>query len=338
MRIILAGFGTVAQSLARILNEDHESFMQAHGFKPSVVAAIDSHGYCVNANGLNLNKLLQVKEKTGTVGDYPENGEKNPDGQEIITQTEAEALIETTPTNFRGAEPGMSNIKKALATGKHVVTSNKGPLALALPALLELAQHRKLRLRFSGTVGAGTPFLDFAKKCLPGERITGINGILNGTTNYVLTRMEEGMLSFDSALAEAQQKGYAESDPSNDVDGLDTAAKVVIIANWVLKRKIHLKDLHVKGIRSVSLDQVAKAKESGKRIKLMGRLEDTRASVQPEEVPVSDPVCVPGSLNALTYSTMHAGRVTLVGQGAGGEQTASALIRDLVDIRREYLL
>jgi len=312
--------------------------MQTYGFKPSVVAAIDSHGCCMDENGLNLSRLLQAKRETGTVAEYPDKGEKNLDSQEVISRTEAEALIETTPTNFRGAEPGMSNIKTGLASGKHVVTSNKGPLALALPALLELAQHRKLRLRFSGTVGAGTPFLDFAKKCLPGEKITGINGILNGTTNYILTRMEEETLSFDKALAEAQAKGYAESDPSNDVDGLDTAAKVVIIANWVLKRKIHLKDLHVKGIRSVSPDQVARARDSGKRIKLIGRLEDTKASVQPEEVPVSDPVCVPGSLNALTYSTMHAGRVTLVGQGAGGEQTASAVIRDLVDIRREYLL
>ncbi len=336
--MILAGFGTVGQSLARILNEDQERFVHTYGFKPSVVAVIDSHGYCLDENGLNLDSLLQIKQKHLTVGDYPEKGGKSLESQEVISRTEAEVLVETTPTNFRDGQPGMSNIRAALATKKHVVTSNKGPLALAMPALLELAEHRKLRVRFSGTVGAGTPFLDFAKKCLPGEKITGIRGILNGTTNYVLTRMEESTLSFDKALAEAQTKGYAEADPSNDVDGLDTAAKVVIIANWVLKRKVHLKDLQIKGIRSVSTDQVSKARSMGKKIKLVGRLEESKASVLPEEVPVGDPVCVPGSLNAVTYSTMHAGQVTLIGQGAGGEQTASAVIRDLVDIRTEYVL
>jgi homoserine dehydrogenase len=105
-----------------------------------------------------------------------------------------------------------------------------------MPALLELALHRNLRLCFSGTVGGGTPFLDFAAKCMPGERIAKIKGILNGTTNYILTRMEDASLTFQKALAEAQKKGYAEKDPTNDVDGFDTAAKIVIIANWILNK------------------------------------------------------------------------------------------------------
>jgi homoserine dehydrogenase len=245
--------------------------------------------------------------------------------------------VETTPTNFKDGEPGLSNIKAALANGKHVVTANKGPLALSMPALLELADHRGRQLRFSGTVGGGTPFLDFAAKCLPGERITGVRGILNGTTNYILTRMETDSLTFEKALAEAQKKGYAEKDPTNDVEGFDTAAKVVIIANWVLKKRYSLRDLDITGITRVTLQKLKQAKASGAKVKLVGRIEESSASVAPEQVPTDDPTCVPDTLNALTFTTEHAGDITLIGPGAGGERTASAIVRDLVSIRQEYV-
>jgi len=336
MRIILTGFGSVGQNLAKILRDDNERFVHSYGFKPSIVAVSDSRGYCIDENGLDLITLLKTKEGHGTVARYPGKGEKDAT-KSIINEVDAEVLVEATPTNFRDGEPGLSNIKTALASGKHVVTTNKGPMALAMPALLELAQHKHLRFRFSGTVGAGTPFLDLAKKCLPGDSITGIWGILNGTTNYILTRMEEGSVSLKKALSEAQTKGYAESDPSSDIEGLDTAAKVVIIANWVLKRRVSIKDLEIVGVDNVSPEWLRKARANGKKVKLIGRLDEYRASVKPEEIPFADPVCVPGILNALSYSTLHSGQVTLIGPGAGGEQTASAVIRDLVDIRGEYV-
>jgi len=337
MRIIITGFGAVGQNLAKILRDENERFVHSYGFKPSIVAVSDSRGYCIDENGLDLETLLKTKQKLGTVAKYPVKGDKGQGTGSIINEVEAEVLVETTPTNFHDGEPGLSNIKTALASGKHVVTTNKGPLALAMPALLELAQHKELRFRFSGTVGAGTPFLDLAEKCLPGDSITGIWGILNGTTNYILTRMEEGSVNFKKALSEAQARGYAESDPSSDIQGLDTAAKVVIIANWVLKQRVSIKDLEIIGVDNVSPEWLRKARTNGKKVKLIGRLNESQASVKPEEIPFADPVCVPGNLNALSYSTLHSGQVTLIGPGAGGEQTASAVIRDLVDIRGEYI-
>ncbi len=337
MRIVLAGFGTVGQALAGILHQDVDRFISSHGFEPRVTTIVDSHGSCTNKDGLDLALALKVKEKYGTVAKYPRKGEKGYDTAKIISESEAEVVVETTPTNFKDGEPGLSNIKTALVSGKHVVTANKGPLALAMPALLELANHRKLKLRFSGTVGGGTPFLDFAAKCMPGEKIVTVRGILNGTTNYILTRMEEASLSFLQALSEAQKRGYAEADPTNDVGGFDTAAKIVIIANWVLKRRMSLRDLEIEGIREVTARRLKLARASGARIKLLGRLQDSKASVRLEEVQLDDPVCIPGTLNALTFSTEHAGDVTLIGPGAGGEHTASAIIRDLVDIRNEFL-
>jgi homoserine dehydrogenase len=336
MRIILTGFGAVGQNLAKILRDESERFVHSYGFKPSIVAVSDSRGHCVDENGLDLDKLLKTKEEQTTVANYPGKGGKGPADRSLIDETEAEVLVEVTPSNFHDGEPGLSNIKTALASGKHVVTTNKGPLALAMPALLELAQHKNLRFRFSGTVGAGTPFLDFASKCLARDSITGVRGILNGTTNYILTRMEEGSVTLKKALSEAQAKGYAEADPTNDLEGLDTAAKVVIIANWILKKRVNLKDVKVTGVDKISPEWLRKAKKNNKKVKLIGNIDQSQASVRLEEVPFSDPVCVPGIMNALSYSTLHNGQVTLIGPGAGGEQTASAVIRDLIDIRGEY--
>ncbi len=338
MRIALVGFGNVGQALARILLNDAGRIVEAHGFEPSVTTIIDSHGSCSSDEGLDLDQALKVKKKYGTVAKYPGKGKRGSDTADKIASVEAEVLVETTPSNFENGEPGLSNIKTALTTGKHVVTANKGPLALAMPALLELAGHRGLRLRFSGTVGGGTPFLNFAAKCLPGEKIVMVKGILNGTTNYILTRMEDSSLSFQSALGEAKAKGYAEADPTSDLGGFDTAAKIVIIANWILKERISLRDMLIEGIEKVTQAQLRKARASGGRIKLVGRLQDSKGSVRPEEVSLNDPICVPGTLNALTFTTQHAGDVTLTGAGAGGEPTASAIIRDLVDVKNEFLI
>ena len=336
MRIVLIGFGTVGQSLARILTNDRDWLVKNYGFEPQVTAIADSRGSCRDDNGLKLDLVLKTKEKYGTVQKYPGNSERKTNTHQIISGTEAEVVIETTPSNFENGEPGLSNIKESLSARRHVVTANKGPLALAMPALLELANHTRMQLRFSATVGAGTPFLNFASKCLPGEKILGIRGILNGTTNYILTRMDDASLSFQQALAEAQEKGYAEKNPANDLKGLDTAAKIVIISNWVLKRRISINELEIIGIQNITPEKIRTAKKSGARIKLIGSLTGLQAIVKPEPVPAADPLCVPGNLNALSFSTEHIGDVTVIGRGAGGEETASAIIRDLVDIRNEY--
>ncbi len=338
MRIILAGFGTVGQALAKVLHQDGERIVHAYGFRPQLTTIIDSKGSCLDEGGLNIPLVLKTKEKYGTVAKYPGSGRRNDDSRRIISDSDAEVVVETTPTNFKDGEPGLSNIKTALSTRKHVVTANKGPLALAMPALLELSRHRNLQFRFSGTVGGGTPFLDFAARCMPGEKIAKIKGILNGTTNYILTRMENSSLTFQKALAEAQKKGYAEKDPTNDVEGFDTAAKIVIIANWILNKGFNLSDIDISGISKITPQKLQKARSLGSKVKLIGRIEDSSASVRPEEIRADDPTCVPDTLNALTFSTEHAGDITLIGPGAGGERTASAIVRDLVSIRKEYAL
>jgi homoserine dehydrogenase len=331
MRIILIGYGVVGQGLARILRHRHTENLRDYGFNPKIVAIVDRGGAAVDPKGLNLEETLEYKKK-GTVAAIPKVGHSKLTPLEIIESVEAEVVVEATPTNVKNAEPALSHIKSAFKTCKHVVTTNKGPLALEMPSLTELADHNNVYLRFSGTVGGGTPVLELAKKCLSGDKIVSIRGILNGTTNYILTEMTEKSISFQEALGRAQKLGYAETDPSMDIDGTDSACKIVIMANWIMNKKLTLADVKVKGIRDVKLEALKKAAEKGNTIKLVGSI-NTTAKVKPTEISRHNPLCVSGVLNAVTYVSEFAGEETIIGRGAGGMETASAVLRDLLDIR-----
>jgi len=333
MRIVLIGCGVVGQSFARILIRREAELVKNYGFHPRVVAMVDRGGAAINPKKLNLEKMLSSKVEKGTVAANREYGRLAMSALDVIESVEAEAMVEATPTNIKDGEPGLSHIKTAFKTGKHVVTTNKGPLALALPVLTELANYNKVYLKFSGTVGAGTPVLELAKKCLLGDRIVSIRGILNGTTNYILTEMDEKRITFQQALENAQKLGYAESDPSMDVDGIDAACKLVIMANWIMNKKVTLRDVGVQGIRNVTPQALEEAAKRNCTIKLMGSINDN-LKVKPTEISRHDPLSVGGVLNAVTFVSEFAGEETIIGRGAGGMETASAILRDLLDIKQ----
>jgi homoserine dehydrogenase len=248
----------------------------------------------------------------------------------------ADVLFEFTPTNLKTAQPGLGHIETAMNMGLNVVTTNKGPLALAMPALLELARYKDVEFMFSGTVGGGTPILQLAKECLAANRILAVEGVLNGTTNYILTKMHDGV-DFRDALTDAQRLGYAEADPSMDIGGFDTAAKLVILSNWAIGRKLSIRDVTVEGISEVTIQTIDKAKRSGGAVKLIGSASGGEASVKPQTVPSVSPLCVSGALNAVSLKTEFAGTVTLVGYGSGGTETAAAALRDLISIKQTLL-
>lgn len=331
MRIILCGFGAVGQSLVKLFNSRADDLYAKYGLKPRVVGVFDSGGSAFSQSGLDLVKLIQVKKRHGTVKKYP--GMKNSmSGLEMIKSLDADVIVEATASNYNDAEPGMTHITTAMKKGMHVVSVNKGPLAMAFPSLMELATYNQVMLRFSGTVGGGTPILNYAKNSLKGEQITSFAGILNGTTNYILTNMARGM-TFKDALGDAQKKGYVEADESLDLDGLDAAAKLVILANWVMGMKVTMPDIDCTGIRDVTTRDIKKATKNGFAIKLIASC-DRELIVAPKEVPVDDPLCVNGTLNAIAFTSEHSGTQTIIGKGAGGMETASSILRDLLDIRQ----
>ncbi len=333
MRIILVGYGVVGKSVTSILARRYSDKVKAYGFNPRIVAIADIDGAVINPRGLSPEKLEMIRQRGYPISADPDFGRPGISALDVIESVEAEVVVEVTPVNIKNAEPALSHITKAFKTGKHVVTTNKGPLALAMPALTELADYNNVCFRFSGTVGGGTPMLEFAKRCLAGDTILSIQGILNGTTNYILTEMAQNRLPFQEALMNAQKLGYAEKEPSMDVDGFDTACKVVILANWIMNKKITLRNVVRTGIRDVSLQALDEASKRGNTIKLIGTIDADRTTVEPMEIAKNNPLCVSGVLNAITFSTEFAKEQTLIGRGAGGPETAGAVLRDLLAIR-----
>ena len=332
MRIILCGFGVVGQSLTKLLESRTSDLYSKYGMKPRIVGVFDSKGSAYDNSGLNLKKIISVKKESGSVKGY-DKSQKIISGLEMIEKLDADVLIETTASNYNDAEPGMSHIISAMKKGLHVISVNKGPLALAFPSLMELATYNQVLLRFSGTVGGGTPILDYAKNSLRGERIISFQGILNGTTNYILTNMAHG-LSFNDALSDAKKKGYVEADESLDLDGLDAAAKLVILANWIMGLKVTMKDIEKIGIRELTSKDIEDATKKSCSVKLIASCND-KLEVCPIQIKNDDPLCVDGTLNAISFTSEHSGTQTIIGKGAGGMETASSILRDLLDIRKE---
>ncbi|MCS7103120.1 MAG: homoserine dehydrogenase [Candidatus Korarchaeum sp.] len=328
MRVALMGLGVVGKAFLHMLMEKAPEIRSKYGLNPTLVAVSDSSSSLYNEKGLDPRTVLEQKIRRGSLAGLAD--EVGLRGANLIKEVEAEVLIEATPSNFKNGEPGLSHIKAALNSGKHVITVNKGPLALEMPALIEMFRESGLKLLFSGTVGGGTPFVRFVRSCLVGERVLGIRGVLNGTTNYILTRMESGM-SFEEALVEAQKLGYAEADPSNDIDGWDSAAKLVILSNLAMESDATLRDVEVSGIRGVEIGEELLSK--GKTLRLIASADRSCLRVRTEAVERTDPLAVSGALNAVSFLAELSGRHTLVGKGAGGEETATAILRDLVELK-----
>jgi len=335
LRLVLAGLGVVGRSLVELIAARREELVRYYGLALRIVAVGDRSGVVAGRHGLNPENVLDAKRR-GRLKELGEAETRFSDMLEALDNVDADIFIDATPTNIKDGEPSYSMIRKATLRGMNIVTVNKGPLALAFPAIAELAERRGVMLRFSGTVGGGMPVLEFAKECARADEITQIEGILNGTTNYILTQMEDTGLSFAEALKQAQDKGYAERDPSLDVKGLDTACKLVILANAVLKLKTTLADVNITGIEEVTQEEVREAKREGKVIKLIGRASD-ELTVKPERIPANDTLNVKEAMNAVRFTTRYSGRHTITGRGAGGYETATAILRDVIAVKQRVI-
>ncbi|MEE9440740.1 MAG: homoserine dehydrogenase [Candidatus Thermoplasmatota archaeon] len=339
-KIAFIGFGTVGQGLTEILLEKKDMLGEKYDFHFKIVAISDiMKGAVYDEGGLDMEKILELVKEGKKLDEYP-TGVKEMDSMATIQETNADTVIEVTYTDIKTGEPALTHIKAALNAGKNVISTNKGPVVKQVMELLDLAASNNVHYGFEGVVLAGTPVLNLAKFTLAGNKITGFKGILNGTTNYILTRMEEGM-SYDDALKKAQELGYAEADPTGDVEGLDALGKVVILSNVVLGKNLSVNNVQRKGITGITGEDVKKAKAEGKRWKLIGSAEiqsdgSVKAKVSPEKLLLSDPLAsVCEAINALTYYTDELGPVTIVGPGAGRRETGFSLLIDLLEINRK---
>ncbi len=331
MRAFICGFGTIGQSVARVIKEKQDFFSKRYGETLTLMGALDSKTYVSDPKGLDADAIIKAKKETGKVGN-----KEYKDIKEALESVDFEILIEVTSTDIETGGAGLKNIKYALENGKDVVTANKGPLALKFKELTDLADKHDRYLLFEGTVGGAMPIINLNKYDLAGQKIKSIRGIFNGTCNYILTKMDDGQ-PFEQALKEAQQQGYAETDPTNDVEGYDSACKVVILANSIFGRNATLDDVEITGITSINSDAVALAQNNGMVIRLIGEVSPTKLEVAPRLIPRGHPLSLPGTLNTAEIITEYAGPITVSGVGAGGLETASAILSDIIDIMDERI-
>jgi homoserine dehydrogenase len=337
MRLILIGFGTVGQGLVEIFQQKAEQLAASYGFVPQIVAvATGTRGILHDPDGLSLDVLLQAMQAGGLqhYPDQPRLRREFSSAEQLIRTVDADVVVEVSPTNLQHAQPALTHFQAALETGKHIVTANKGPIALAYPQLRTQAQQNGLQLRFEGTVMAGTPVIATGMELLAGCQMLEARGIINGTTNYMLTSMEGGM-SYEAALKQAQDLGYAEADPTADVGGWDAAGKVLILMAALFGKTVSLQELSVEGITAITADDIRAAQAAGERYKLIATVSASGGSVRPVRLPLADPLAqVMNATNAITFRTDLMGDITVIGAGAGRQQTGFALLADLLAIQR----
>ena len=329
MRVFICGFGTVGQGFAEVLARRMEFLEERYGCPILVTGAMDSKTYVLDRNGLDPLDLVATKQRTGRVGE-----DEYTDSTKVLDQAAYDILVEVSPTDIKTGGAGLRNITHALENRKDVITVNKGPLALKFNELITLARRNKCKFRFEGSVGGAMPIINLCRENLRGEKIESIRGIFNGTCNFILSKMDKGQ-PFDQVLKEAQQMGYAETDPTNDIEGYDSACKVAILANSVFGRNVTFDDVKITGITGITEEAIALAASRNMVIRLIGEVSETKLEVGPRLVPRGHPLSISGTLNTAQIISDLAGPITVSGRGAGRTETASAILSDLISIMDE---
>jgi homoserine dehydrogenase len=325
IRIAILGFGSVGRGIARAILAKNLDIL--------VTGLADSRSGIIDPAGIDIEAALARKEEGAPCG--------SPDIRpiDVVTGADYDILVEVTPTNVENGGPALNHIRTALQRKKHVVTSNKGPIALAYPELRALAEENGVTLRYEATVCGAIPLIHAMQEGLAGNTISRLYGVFNGTCNYILTRMAAEGLTYAQALAEARELGYAEADPTYDVEGIDAAIKLVILANTVLDMQTTLDRVDRTGISLLTPEALHLAEEQDCTIRLIGEIVPAAGvlRVSPRIITKTHPLVVEGTLNAVTVETDLAGDLTFIGKGAGSIETASAVIGDILYIRDRYV-
>lgn len=327
-RLALVGFGNVGKEFVRLLRAKESRLSDDYGIEWKLTGLASRRiGWIANPGGLDTAALLG-----GTFPEAP--GSAAPKNvREWLEATDADILFEASSLNRRTGQPAIDHLKAALEVGAHAISANKGPIVHAYRELRDLARAKHRKFLFESTVMDGTPIFSMFPHSLPAVELRGFRGILNSTTNVVLTEMEKG-LTLDEAVRRAQEIGVAETDPSDDLDGWDAAVKVVALVIVLMDVPIKLDEVERVGIRAVSPEQVRTAHAAGMRYKLICRAERTadgvRASVRPEQLPMTDSLALlEGTTSALRFDTDVFG-LSIIEHKPGVIATAYGLLADFI--------
>ena len=334
VKLVYVGFGIVSQGLAEIILDNNSVLPLVNQEEIQTVGILDTMKGCkIDSNGIHMHDVLLNAKN----GDYSLLTESIIDIPKAIQEINADIIIEASFTDIKTGQPAISHIESALKSNKHVVTTNKGPFAVAYKQIFNLAALMKKNVAIEGTVMSGTPIINVLNNGLFGSDITAVSGIMNGTSNYILSKMELGM-TYNYALSQAQKLGYAEADPTSDVEGLDTLAKVMILANVVFDVQLIQEEIEVTGISDIILSDIKEASSKDERWKLIGSVwKDNKGkvhgSVSPKLISINDSLYgISDATNALKITSNILGDTTIVGEGAGKIETGFALYNDIISI------
>jgi homoserine dehydrogenase len=335
LRIALVGFGNVGRRFAELLRPAFARALREAGAEPRVTGiATANHGAAIDPKGLPIGRALRLVRAGRPLGAL-HVGAQIEDNRDFVRRVPADVLVEISTLDPRRGEPALSYVRAALGRGLHVVTANKGPVAVAGAELRSLAKRRRRLFMFEGAVMDGTPVFNMVERCLPGASILGFRGVLNATTTRILSRMEEGA-TMQEALAEAQAAGIAEADPSHDVDGWDAAVKACTLANALMNAGVTPEGVERRGIGQLSVEDVQAALSLAQRLRLVARArrqgDEVQVSVAPEGLLVDDVLASAGADGVLVLETDLMREIGIWQGAASVDQTAYALLSDLVAV------
>ena len=333
VRLGVVGFGIVGKGVCKVIRDKAEQYKKNYGIDVRIVCVADMLNSIYDKDGIDLTKLMDHNKERSPVINYPDSSKnKKWNGEVAVENMDADIVVEVTPTNIKDAQPGLNHIMKAFDRGMHVVTSNKGPLALYYEKVIKAKEESGKEFRYEATVGGTMPVINLAQEALKGNKIISVKGILNGTTNYILSNMAFEGKKFGDELKEAQENGYAEANPAQDIEGWDAACKATILSNALMGKSMTLQDVKVKGITGVTMEDVLAAKNKGNIIKLLVEVTEKGAKVEPTPVPLNSPLAVTGTLNVAVFETDLSKDITVMGRGAGQIETAAAIMSDVFAI------
>lgn len=335
MNIGLIGFGGVGQALIKLLVEKKNYIFEKYNLDIKVKYIINSDGGIYESNGIDLEEVLGFINKN--IKEHI-SWRDNLGIEEVIKNNDIDTLIELTSTNIETGEPGLTHIKRALESGINVVTGNKGPIILKYKELKEIADKNSVKLKVGCTTGGALPSINGGLYDVAGSEIQAIEGILNGTTNYILSKMAIDEVSYEEALTEAQKDGIAEANPSLDVLGYDTACKIVILANVLMDANIKLEDIEIQGITEVELEIIKRLQKENKKLKLIGKVQRkdsmVKAYVRLIEIKEDHPLYFVDYKNKGVYfKTDTLGEISIIGGASGTRNAAASILRDLVLVK-----
>ena len=342
LRILLSGFGNVGRAFTRRILDREKELLKRYNTALVVVGIVDSKGAAVNVQGFSNKELFELLNMPrGHVSDMRYYGRPNMTTVDVLNDVDVDVLVEVTPSNYETGNPGLKNVLTAINKGVHVVLANKAPLALKFGYIMDIARSKGVMVGYKATVMAGTPLIDMLQYGLVAQHVKSIEGILNASTNYILTVMHKEGITLKEAICKAMKLGILEPDYVLDVDGWDPAAKLVIIVNTILKSSYSIRDVVRKSLREVKISDIEEAKRRGEVVKYLAiariRNREAKLIIKPQSLPQKHSLTkVNGTYNGILIKT-DINDIFVSGKGAGPIETASVMISDLVKLAEMYM-